>query len=257
MATIDILVTVDEKYVPPLKTMLKSLSQVQKQVNVWLIYRQLSKQTLQQLQRYTERLKFQFRAIQANADIFQGAPITTQYPVETYYRLLSGQILPAELHRVLYLDPDTLIRHSIEGLWQTAIENRCFAAVAHQNDQDSRQRLQLQQPYYNTGVLLINLDCLRQTVQLSEIAAFIKSHPNLPLVDQDVLNGLYGQSVVQLNDRLWNFDVPSYEDYLKDGVSRDWIEANTKILHYQRQPKPWEDSYDGPLANIYQRVMRA
>lgn len=253
MLPMNILVTVDERYISPLKTMLTSLKRhATTPVKVWLIHRQLSADILAALASFiTTQLGFEFQAIQADAESLGDVPVTDQYPVETYYRLLCGEILPKAVHRVLYLDPDTLILNALDDLWRLPLTGKTFAAVAHQGDQNSRERLGLTQPYFNTGVLLIDLDRLRQLVDIQAINQFVAAHDALPLVDQDVLNGLYGDQVVEVDDRLWNLDVPNFLQYEAAGITEDWVKVHTKVLHYQRQPKPWQSSYQGPLATIY------
>lgn len=253
MLPMNLLVTVDERYIPPLKTMLTSLKRHETTpVKVWLIHCQLSADVLATLASFiTTQLGFEFQAIQADAASLGNVPVTDQYPVETYYRLLCGEILPRSVHRVLYLDPDTLILNAVADLWRLPLAGKTFAAVAHQGDQDSRERLGLAQPYFNTGVLLIDLDRLRQLVDVQAINQFVAMHDALPLVDQDVLNGLYGDQVIEVDDRLWNLDVPNFAQYEAAGVTEDWVKTHTKVLHYQRQPKPWQSNYQGPLVTIY------
>lgn len=250
---IELLVTVNETYIPPLKTLLKSIYQNEKQpVRVWLIHRDIAAKQLTALSQWITDLGMRFEVCQATPAVFGDAPITDQYPVETYFRLLSGQILPKTLHRVLYIDPDVLAQGPLDALWQLDMNHQPFAAAAHQDrQQENRQRMQINHAYYNTGVLLIDLDRARQVINFKDVAAYIATHDDLPLVDQDILNGLYGEQVTPIDDKQWNFDVPSYDCYLEAGLTPDWISANTKLLHYQRQPKPWQTEYTGPLGNVY------
>ena len=48
--------------------------------------------------------------------LFSKAPVTKQYPQEMYYRLLAGHLLPREVKRVLYLDPDILVINPLKPL---------------------------------------------------------------------------------------------------------------------------------------------
>ena len=48
-----------------------------------------------------------------------------------YYRLLAAQLLPEDLDRVLYLDPDVLIINPLEKLWSLGLDENLFAAAAH------------------------------------------------------------------------------------------------------------------------------
>ena len=54
------------------------------------------------------------------------------YPKEMYFRLLSSKILPPDLHRIIYLDPDILVINSIVPLWELDLEGKMFAASVHE-----------------------------------------------------------------------------------------------------------------------------
>ena len=54
-----------------------------------------------------------------------------RYPKEMYFRLLVGQILPEELERVLYIDPDTLIINPLTDLWEMDLQGYMFGAAVH------------------------------------------------------------------------------------------------------------------------------
>lgn len=47
-----------------------------------------------------------------------------------YYRLLAAEILPQDMERILYLDPDVLVINSLVPLWNMKLEEGvCFAAA--------------------------------------------------------------------------------------------------------------------------------
>ena len=48
-----------------------------------------------------------------------------------YYRLLAPRLLPASLHRVLYLDPDILVINPLTPLWETDLKGNLFGAASH------------------------------------------------------------------------------------------------------------------------------
>lgn len=49
--------------------------------------------------------------------------------VATYYRLILEDILPQDIHRVIYLDCDMIVRHSLMPLWEMDLEAKALAAV--------------------------------------------------------------------------------------------------------------------------------
>ena len=79
----------------------------------------------------------------------------------TYYRLYLAELLPAELDKVLYLDGDVIVRHSLLPLWNTNIEEKAVAAAydcsSGRIEYYNRLKYPFELGYFNAGVLLINL----------------------------------------------------------------------------------------------------
>ncbi|KAJ3713930.1 nucleotide-diphospho-sugar transferase [Lentinula raphanica] len=114
-----------------------------------------------------------------------------------------AQVLPVE--RVLYLDADTLIRSSIEPLWQTDLQGQTIAAapdVGHPMghghspliDHDKR-------PYFNAGVMLLNLAKMREDIQMMKDKA--RTMQSSKYRDQDALNVVYANQWTRLSLN-WN-----------------------------------------------------
>lgn len=79
------------------------------QFHVWLLHSAIPQTALDALEHDCCAHGVPLTPIAVDRQLFQGAPITKQYPQEMYYRLLASHILPASLKRVLYLDPDILV----------------------------------------------------------------------------------------------------------------------------------------------------
>ena len=116
----DLLVTLDEHYLPQLRVMLTSLhlSHPGVRCRVYLLHRGIPEERLAALGGGLARWDFSLMPIQVDETVFQDAPVTDRYPQEMYYRLLAARFLPEELDRVLYLDPDTLVINSLLPLWE-------------------------------------------------------------------------------------------------------------------------------------------
>ncbi|KAJ3562201.1 hypothetical protein NP233_g9727 [Leucocoprinus birnbaumii] len=92
-------------------------------------------------------------------------------------------ILPIE--RVLYLDADVLVRHDISPLWQFDLHDRALGAipdVGHPMGHNSFEK----HPYFNAGVLLMNLTKIRETG--SRLLERGREMQNAKFRDQDALN---------------------------------------------------------------------
>ena len=64
--------------------------------------------------------------------------------------------------KVLYLDVDMIVRHSLDSLWDTDINDYAIAAVPDMDEQSHIESNRLPYPmetgYFNAGMLLINVD---------------------------------------------------------------------------------------------------
>lgn len=197
--------------------------------------------------------------------LFRSAPVTRQYPKEMYYRLLAPQLLPAEVQRIIYLDPDTLVINPIRPLWETELNGNLFAAAAHTGKAElvssiNQLRLGTERDYYNSGVLLMDLDVGRQVIRAQELFDYVDLHrKELLLPDQDVLNALYSKRILSLKDVLWNYDARNYSSYLlRSGGVCDmrWVMEHTSILHFCGKDKPWKAKYFYRFGTLYRHYMQ-
>lgn len=264
---IDLLVTLNERYLPQLRVLLTSVSlnNPGERFRLYLIHRGISRQNLDILGEQCARLDITLCPLTVDAALFANAPTTRQYPQEMYYRLLAGQLLPQELERILYLDPDILVINPLRPLWETELDGRLFAAAAHTGKTEiandvNRIRLGTEHKYYNSGVLLINLSACRQEIHPEELFRYAEEHAKeLLLPDQDILNVLYGSRTLELDDYLWNYDARKYSSYLfrsSGEADVDWVMAHTAILHFCGRAKPWKRVYNHRFGLLYKHYIR-
>lgn len=264
---IHILVSLDEKYLLPLEVMLTSLFQNNpgEQFVIHLVHSRIPAHRLEALGQGVAGAGHHLVPLVVDAELFGSAPTQDRFPQEMYYRLLAADILPAELDRVLYLDPDILVINPVRPLWDMDLQGRIYAAAAHTGKTEfanevNRLRLGTDHNYYNSGVLLISLDTARQQVRAESIFAYIHDHEaQLLLPDQDILNGLYGSQVLAVEDAVWNYDARNYSSYLlRSGgdINENWILENTSILHFCGREKPWLSGYRYRFRVLYRHYMQ-
>lgn len=267
MNEMNILVTLNEKYLPPLQVLLTSLrtAHPDEALTVWLLHSGIASGALETVERQCGRLGITLRCLTVDRAVFDSAPVTRQYPKEMYYRLLAGCFLPAELDRVLYIDPDILVLNSLRPLWETPMEGRLFAAASHTGktglmNNINQVRLGTDCKYFNSGVLLIDLNAARAQVCPQNIFRYAEEKGKaLLLPDQDILNALYGDRTLELDDTLWNYDARNYNTYLlcSGGVcDMDWVMCNTGILHFCGKSKPWQPGYLRRFGILYKHYMQ-
>ena len=169
MDAISILAALDEHYLPQLHVLLTSLrlNNPGEHMDLYLLQSAVSPEGLAGVERLCAAFGYGFFPVRVDDALFQGAPVSRQYPKEMYYRLLASRLLPDTLDRVLYLDPDILVLNPLRPLWETDLEGNLFAAAAHTGKTElansvNRMRLNSGSDYYNSGVLLMDLAAARR-----------------------------------------------------------------------------------------------
>ena len=257
-----ILVTLDRNYLKVLSVMLYSLSQSDPEgvYTVYVVNNTLTEEDFASLSALLPRTELV--NVRVPEDLLQNAPVSDRYPTEMYYRLFAARYLPQQLERILYLDPDLVVLHSLRSLYQIDFDSKLFAAASHIESRTfrelNRRRLHLSEhaKYLNSGVMMINLALLRKESPQT-IIDYIQSHKaSLLLPDQDVLNALYADRTVPLDPLVYNLG----EKYLRlknlhlppqEKLTLDWVRSNTAIVHYYGRNKPWKEHYRGSLGIFY------
>ncbi len=263
----DILVTLDDGYMPQLRVMLTSLyiSNPNLACRIYLLHSGIMENHLHELMLSLKHIGYQLFPINIDEGLFENAPVTKQYPKEMYYRLLAAQILPEELNKILYLDPDVLVINSLRPLWELDMKDSLFAAASHTGKTElanniNKLRLGTDQKYYNSGVLLINLPLCRSEIVPEEIFSFVGEHTSdLLLPDQDILNAMYGSRIQEIDDFLWNYDARNYNNYFVRSAGEanlEWVMKNTAIIHFCGRAKPWKPHYTHRFGILYRHYMQ-
>lgn len=266
MAT-NLLVTLDENYIKQMKVLMTSIyiNNPCEVFNVYLIHSGISNEKLDALENDLAKFSYKFFPIKASDDLFSSAKTTDRYPKEMYFRLLAGKLLPENLSKILYIDPDILVINSLINLWNIDISDYLFAAASHTGKTDmannvNKIRLGTDTDYYNSGLLLINLDKARKEIVAEEIFSYAdENYKNLLLPDQDILNALYGDRVLPLDDAVYNYDARNYSSYLlrsKGEEDLEWVMENTVILHFCGRDKPWKKNHRTKFTALYRHYMR-
>lgn len=262
MDTIQLLISLDQNYLPQLEVLLTSIqwNNPGEHFALYLLHSGIPAPALEPVARHCEQSGTEFRPIRVEDALFEGAPIMKQYPKEMYYRLLAGRLLPPQLDKVLYLDPDILVINPLRPLWEKDLGGQLFAAAAHIGRAElasnvNRLRLGTKAPYFNSGVLLINLEACREAITEEQLFRYVEEHKKeMVLPDQDVLNALYGDRILPLDDVVWNYDARHYNAYhLASSGLHDtkWVMQNTVILHFCGKAKPWKPGYFYRFGALY------
>lgn len=165
-------------------------------------------------------------------------PTSERWPAIVYARLALTKVLPANIDRIIYLDTDLLVRWPIELLYAKdlfgaplgAVKEALFPFIPLRKDM--RQNADIfdgAEPYFNSGVLLIDLNAWRDVDFGKEIAALASNGTLSRLYyDQDLLNLIFKGRWTPLEWR-WNvIDAHAAHEAL-----------DPAILHFTYATKPW------------------
>lgn len=264
---LNLLVTIDRNYLSPLRTMLGSLfrNNPGTRYRIFLLHSDLSDAELASLNAFAGADGHLFEPIHVREETFADAPVLLHYTRAMYYRLLAYRLLPPEIERILYLDPDILVINPLDALYATDMGDNLYAAAYHRLvPAVELNRLRLYpyeiESYYNSGVLLLNLAEQRKTVDENEIFAFVeKNRAKLIMPDQDILNALYARRISTLDELRYNYDVRYYRYYrlaTNGECDMEYVMRNTSILHFCGKRKPWNPGYIGQFHSLYRHYER-
>jgi lipopolysaccharide biosynthesis glycosyltransferase len=227
----EVLCACDERYLPHAATMLRSLLAANRVERVHFIHDGIARNELARLARFVKRRGSALASYEIRPEDLGDVLVDKWASIAVYYRLLAARLLPTTVSKVLYLDCDLIVRRSLSGLWDTNVSNAALAAV--EDLDDSRPKalgLPAGEKYFNSGVLLMNLDYWRENHVAEEAMEFIRRFPEkLEYWDQDALNGTLVHRWVEA-PRIWN----EQNDLFAARTG-----ASPAIVHFCGETKPW------------------
>jgi lipopolysaccharide biosynthesis glycosyltransferase len=137
----------------------------------------------------------------------EGLPTKDFTRKATWYRIALDELLPG-LDRVLYLDVDLVVKDSLRPLWETSLQGQLIGAVTNIAPIPFRPYTERPElggdPYFNAGVLLMDLASIRLAGIGPELRAHARRHADrLKWRDQDALNEVLHGRRLPLHPR-WN-----------------------------------------------------
>lgn len=242
----NILISVNRFYLDKAETMLHSLSRHSSEdITVYLMNHSLNSAEIKQFRKYLqEHLEMNLEVIDISATVFDQLPLGNgRFSIEIYYRVLAQFLLPETVNRILWLDADMVLCGDISEFYHQDFEGNLLAACAD-SACDGAEVVRIKESlglpkehiYFNSGVLLLNIEALRDNTDPQEIAQtaqVIAKHFIYP--DQDLLNYLYSGRIKYCDPQKYNC------------LAKDIGEGNQMndivILHYAGTQKPWLPYY--------------
>ena len=256
----NILVTLDENYIPYLNVMLSSLlySNPDEYFDIYLLHSGVRKQMLGETEQILGK-RGKLTSIRVNDIRLENAPTSSRYPREIYYRIFAAKYLPQNRDRIIYLEPDLIVNKPLRELYAMDMRDYYFAAASHTGPvlrkfNEMRLDMEEESPYINSGVMLMNLDLLRKEQCYEDVFDFIEKKKMLLLLpDQDIISSLYGSRIYALDPFRYNMTEALYQRHapFERDLNLNWVREHSVIIHYCGRNKPWKETYIGKLDVFY------
>lgn len=200
-----------------------------------------------------------------NVRCLEVLPMTQVWSRAMYFRLFAFNYLSHKIDRLLYLDADVICKGSLAHLLELDLSDKVAAVV---KDVDSIQQkvnerlpaYHLQDQYFNSGVVLVNLKQWSQNhlteKALSLLTGETDKTAHFKYPDQDVLNILLAGNVVFL-PREYN-TIYTIKSELKDKTHQNYrqvIHDETRLIHYTGATKPWHAWARYPSVIYYKNAL--
>jgi lipopolysaccharide biosynthesis glycosyltransferase len=264
---IRIIAASDDRYVPHLGVMLISLcenTRSRNRIHIYIIDGGISPVNKEKLLRIAEKYQVSFCFLTINISEFEGLVVSSYWTIVTYYRLVIPDLLDSSIDKVLYLDCDLIITDDIAHLWDIDISSWYLGAVIsvgvengeYLRDWKYRLNIPSGNKYFNSGVMLINLNLWRKEKIHRKIIDFIIKNPEKILAaDQDGLNAFLYDKWLPLPVR-WNRQTILHKIILTN-KDPEYIEAinNPGIIHFTDRVKPWHFSDEHPSKKDYEHYL--
>lgn len=186
-------------------------------------------------------------------ELYSGLPFYERYTFATYNRFVIAELI--EESKVLYLDADMIVRKDLGEMWNENLEGYACGVVEDQRSDDifMYNRNKIETPYFNAGMLLINLNYWRQYNVGGSMAQYLKDHLGTCIYpDQDAANKTLSGKVRYL-DFQYNFQEDWFQPqnqwqiHFSKWPGIEIAQKDPAIVHYCRGLKPWFKECSHPL----------
>lgn len=187
-------------------------------------------------------------------------PTRQHWTVDMFTRFWVDEFFPDDVDRVLYLDADMIIKGDIAELWQSDLAGKLFGAVTIPgSDQCARCGVPERFGYFNSGVLLIDMDLWRKRQPREQLLSYtLKNTDSILYPDQDALNACLYEDRHPLGFE-WNviapFSWPKGVSTLSES-QRKQVLKDARIVHFNGRSKPWHFINSHPYKRDYWHYLK-
>ena len=263
---IHIALATDNNYIIPTTVALKSIFQHHPNVRISVylchVQNQLKKDFIDFFVQFAAKHNAHLHPIEISQEQLANLP-ETRHGKAALLRLCLPKLLP-QLKKILYLDGDVIVQSDLTELYNTDLGENYIAAVKDTLPIYHPQRVKSlgineKHWYFNTGVLLLNLEKLRQINLVEDIKAYAQKHYHeIALPDQDVLNYICQGHTCYIHPR-YNMNYAVEKDVAQSTWGKKEIQEakeSPAIIHFVGPIKPWSILCVHPKRKQWWKVLR-
>lgn len=199
-----------------------------------------------------------------------------------YLRILSGEVLPPSIERTIYLDSDLLIVDDLGKLWDEPVGDDWALAVPETSAPVMDATLTLPRwrraapymaslfpvpnyrtfdidpaaPYFNSGVLVLNLDAFREQALAERMLRILDEHGRYAWCwDQYALNvaltGHWRPLPLRWNQGSIVYDTPDWTFSPFEEEAFHSLKHDPAIVHFTTGVKPWHATCRHPFRDRF------
>lgn len=272
----NVVICVDPTYALPLFALLHSLSghESSRAIDVFIIGSDLPPELVNRIERASIGHLKRVSYINAEIHRVQHLPLQRWISRAAYLKLLAPGMLPCDAERVILLDADLIVRSDLAPLWEADMQDRLLLAVQdygcpYVSDSFGIKRyrelgLPADAPYFNSGVMLVDLDRWREEEVERRALDYLTTHAqHLRCHDQEALNVVAAGRWAALDPR-WN-QMPHiyWAEHLPPSPHREQLLAQRPviighpfIIHFAARQKPWLPGNAHPARRLFLRHLQ-
>ena len=155
-----------------------------------------------------------------------------RFTIGATYRLIVSEVIPNEIHKIIYFDTDIIANMDIKIFWNMDLKDFPLAAATEiENGMIPKFGLPMcrdgfvkDEDYFNSGVLFMNLNRLRNEKEnLMNGIKFRMKHPDYLHFDQDILNWCFSTKYLKVSTK--------FNCFVRN-ERRNRRDVEEKIYHY-------------------------
>lgn len=259
---INILYCSDERGIQHCAVSLISLveNNIDSNLNVVIVGNKLTSDSKERLTEINSKYdNLTLNIIEFNWNKLSEYPQIGQYSKDIYLRLWVEEFFDESVDKVLYFDIDTLVVDDITPLWNTLMDNAVIAAVDIPfSDSHKRCHLPAEYNYFNSGVLLFNVQIWKEERCRQQLLEFLKLNKDIALnPDQDALNGCFYDRRITLDYR-YNLISPFFRKQTLNEIKqlKNSEVERAVVIHFNGISKPWFYACNHPYQKRYDDYLR-